>query len=121
MTKKMAAGQSLQSMGSKLNDAESAFDHFKKVNKGALQHIDSSAPDVRTPEVNHEAEWTQAQQKQLEDALRKYPPGPCRWTAIAKEVDGKGKKACQDRFRWIREEMLNNNKDNSTTAAKTSA
>lgn len=53
-----------------------------------------------------EEEWTGIQQKQLEDAMRKYPaalPAAERWAAIALVVDGKSKQQCVARFKYIRE------------------
>lgn len=51
-------------------------------------------------------QWTDAQQKQLEDALAKFPSSLDkneRWTSIAGAVDGKSKKECVERFKAIRE------------------
>jgi len=51
-------------------------------------------------------EWSTEQQKQLEEAMRKYPatltPAE-RWTKIAEVVEGKTKQQCVARFKYIRE------------------
>mmetsp|Transcript_30572 Transcript_30572/g.39397 ORF Transcript_30572/g.39397 Transcript_30572/m.39397 type:complete len:641 (-) Transcript_30572:232-2154(-) len=49
--------------------------------------------------------WEKSQQKQLEDALRKYPSTmdkADRWNAVTKEVEGKTKKQCIERFKFLR-------------------
>lgn len=52
--------------------------------------------------------WTQSQQQQLEQGLKKYPATMEkneRWTKIASEVTGKSKKACIARYKHLREEI----------------
>jgi hypothetical protein len=51
-------------------------------------------------------EWTPEQQKQLEEAMKKFPStlSPAeRWTLIADHVSGKTKQECVARFKYIRE------------------
>ena len=53
-------------------------------------------------------EWTDAQQKQLEAALVKYPASMeknDRWDKIGADVDGKSKKECVDRFKTLRDAL----------------
>ena len=54
--------------------------------------------------------WTVEQNKQLQDALGKFPASMDkneRWAAIAKAVTGKSKKDCVQRFKAIREALKN--------------
>jgi len=54
--------------------------------------------------------WSEEQDKQLQDGLKKYPGTMDkneRWTSIAKGVDGKGKKECVQRFKAIRAALKN--------------
>ena len=60
----------------------------------------------QTTTTSNEEDWNPAQQKQLEDAMRKFPatlPAPERWSSIATEVEGKTKQQCVARFKYIRE------------------
>ncbi len=57
-----------------------------------------------TTQTNPEEDWSDEQQKSLEAALRKYPssiPVNERWTNISKEVQGKTKKQCVDRYKYL--------------------
>jgi len=50
-------------------------------------------------------EWTEEQDKQLQAALREFPPSldkNQRWTSVSKAVDQKTKKECVQRFKAIR-------------------
>eukprot|EP00916_Digyalum_oweni_P008935 GHVL01015048.1.p1 GENE.GHVL01015048.1~~GHVL01015048.1.p1 ORF type:complete len:609 (+),score=186.51 GHVL01015048.1:176-2002(+) len=122
MTKKMAGGESLKSMGSKINDE--AYQQFKeKTDK--IQKQKSNAPlDIRdtydSPNsndfnmMNQDSEWTSQQQKFLELALSQYPASMDvqeRWNAISARVPGKDKKQCVARFRELRERVQNKKKE----------
>merc|ERR1719362_2278980 len=53
---------------------------------------------------NDEDTWTDEQQKSLETALKKYPASLSaneRWTSISKDVEGKNKKQCVERFKYL--------------------
>mmetsp|Transcript_8676 Transcript_8676/g.24943 ORF Transcript_8676/g.24943 Transcript_8676/m.24943 type:complete len:627 (-) Transcript_8676:159-2039(-) len=55
-------------------------------------------------------QWTEDQDKQLQDGLTKFPASMNkneRWTSIAKEVPGKTKKDCVQRFKAIRDAIKN--------------
>lgn len=55
------------------------------------------------PEVDPNA-WNDNQQKQLEAALKKYSKSLSaneRWSKIAKDVDGKDKKDCVERYKVL--------------------
>ena len=58
--------------------------------------------------------WTQAQQQKLESALKEFPTSmepQERWMKIAGRVEGKTKKQCVDRFKEIRNAMINKPKN----------
>ncbi|CAM9185323.1 unnamed protein product [Chrysoparadoxa australica] len=62
----------------------------------------------KTEEPNSE-EWSKKQHKQLEAALAKYPATlekNARWKSIASEVDGKTKKQCVERYKWVKQQLL---------------
>lgn len=81
----------------------------KKIETVAAPDVDyervakTPAPVVQTVTAD---EWSTEQQKQLEEAMRKYPatltPAE-RWTKIAEVVEGKTKQQCVARFKYIRE------------------
>jgi DnaJ family protein C protein 2 len=61
-------------------------------------------------EVNEgaDAKWPAAAQQQLEAALAKHPATmdkAARWAAVSKEVDGKNKKQCVERFKFLRAKL----------------
>lgn len=54
--------------------------------------------------VNEEDIWTEDQQKALETALKRHPSSLSaneRWTNISKEVPGKNRKQCVDRYKHL--------------------
>ena len=58
-------------------------------------------------------EWSDSQQKQLEEALRTFPSSMDkneRWKCIAKAVNGKTKKDCVVRFKALRAALLKKKK-----------
>lgn len=60
------------------------------------------------PALVDEVVWTEGQDKALQDALKKYPATMeknDRWAAIAKDVEGKTKKDCVNRFKAIRDAL----------------
>lgn len=53
---------------------------------------------------NKDEVWSEEQQKALETALKKHPSSLSaneRWGNIAKEVPGKNKKQCVDRYKYL--------------------
>eukprot|EP01066_Platyproteum_vivax_P015127 Platyproteum_vivax@DN6723_c0_g1_i2.p1 len=110
-SQELAQGQSLKSMGSTLN--QTAFDTFKKDHKNTAPPAKTEVePDLRLDPPNSDmgkGGWTAEQQKALELALSKHdasmPPNE-RWTAIAKDVSGKTKKECVERFKEIRKAII---------------
>ena len=75
---------------------------------------DASAPiDDTTPNASTGTGWTAEQDQQLQDGLAKYPASMDkneRWTKISKCVEGKSKKDCVQRFKAIREALMQNRK-----------
>ncbi|KJH49069.1 Myb-like DNA-binding domain protein [Dictyocaulus viviparus] len=57
--------------------------------------------------INHDVpicttEWSQVEQKQLEDALQRYPKGcESRWDKIAAAIPTKTKEQCQERIKKL--------------------
>jgi len=59
---------------------------------------------VEVKPVNDEDAWSDEQQKALEAALKKYPASLSaneRWTNISKDVPGKNKKQCVERYKYL--------------------
>jgi len=88
----------------KLGTSQAAFEmHQKKLNK----QVDSAEKPPAAPEGGDE--WTPEQQSALEAALKEYPASMDkneRWKAIAKAVPGKKKKECVERFKVLRQLLL---------------
>ena len=110
----------VQKSGMKVIDAEpdkrSVYDQREKVLNPEAKKEEKKVPEKTakpkengesTPkEAPKEEEWSQEQQKQLEQALREFPPSieaNERWTKIAEKVTGKTKKQCVDRFKQLRD------------------
>lgn len=56
-------------------------------------------------------DWSSAQQKQFESALRSIPStDPDRWEKIANAVEGKNKKQCVQRFKKLAQMVKENKK-----------
>ena len=54
--------------------------------------------------------WTDEQQKALEIALKRYPSSLSaneRWSNISKDVTGKNKKQCIDRYKYLSQLIKN--------------
>jgi len=113
--KELSDGQSLRSMGSRL---DSSFQAPNKVAKAKPEPKTTAAPKaspkaaIEKPAAEVEApassEWTAEQQKCLEAALQRHPATLDkneRWRLIAEEVTGKNKAQCVERFKFIREQM----------------
>jgi len=92
---------------------------------GASQaRIDHAKPkSSATPAEGSGADaWTADQQKALEAALAKYPASlekAERWTNIAADVEGRTKKECAERFKWIRAQVIQQKEDAQTKEEKT--
>jgi DnaJ family protein C protein 2 len=78
---------------------------------GAASATTGSSPPAAKDEDGSEgadAKWSTEAQQQLEAALAKYPASMDkaeRWAAIAKEVEGKSKKQCVERFKFLRAKL----------------
>jgi DnaJ family protein C protein 2 len=72
--------------------------------QAAVPDVDYERSAVKPAETPDE--WSGEQQKQLEEAMRKFPatlPPAERWAKIAECVPGKTKQQCVARFKYIRE------------------
>jgi DnaJ family protein C protein 2 len=76
----------------------------EKETKESMNTNTTAKPTTQTTQANAEDNWSEEQQKALEAALRKYPstiPVNERWTNISKDVPGKTKKQCVDRYKYL--------------------
>jgi len=82
---------------------------------------EKSSENEKKPEENKKEEvskedpenWSEEQQKALENALKKFPsslPANERWAKIGQEVSGKTKKQCVDRYKHIAQ-LIKNKQD----------
>mmetsp|Transcript_1448 Transcript_1448/g.3013 ORF Transcript_1448/g.3013 Transcript_1448/m.3013 type:complete len:588 (+) Transcript_1448:3-1766(+) len=88
---------------------EECIEKYNQVASSAAPPTDStnSVADDKDAEDGATSEaWTEEQDAQLQEMLRKYPADMDkneRWKAIANGIDGKSKKECVQRFKAIRE------------------
>jgi len=83
----------------------------KKKTKGGKQ----GAEMEKEGEEKGDEEWSQDQQKCLEQALGQFPKGTNeRWDRIAGKVDGKGKEQCMARFKVLAEQIKKKKAERST-------
>uniref|UniRef100_A0A7S4VKN5 DnaJ homolog subfamily C member 2 n=1 Tax=Alexandrium monilatum TaxID=311494 RepID=A0A7S4VKN5_9DINO len=119
-TKELSEGQSLKSMGSRLN-TENSFQAPKA--KAPAPAPAKAAPAKPAPPGDPPpnggggggepapaaaAEWTPEQQKALETALQRHPASLDkneRWRLIAEDVPGKTKAQCVERFKFLRGQL----------------
>jgi DnaJ homolog subfamily C member 2 len=78
---------------------------------GTRDSTDAAAATTKAIDnsASKESSWTAEQDRQLQDALALYPASMEkneRWTAIAAAVPGQSKKSCVQRFKAIREALL---------------
>jgi len=76
----------------------------EKETKESVNNSATIKPATQATQANPEDNWSEEQQKALEAALRKYPssiPVNERWTNISKDVPGKTKKQCVDRYKYL--------------------
>jgi len=91
---------------------ENDFDLNSVINKGSEKKIEKKIEPttkmsdtlISNQSTQEEDMWTEEQQKQLEAALKKYPSTLApneRWASISKDVTGKTKKQCVDRYKYL--------------------
>jgi hypothetical protein len=77
----------------------------KKEEPKIVENNTSNINNISTSNViAPEDVWSEEQQKALEAALKKYPSSMSaneRWTSISKDVPGKNKKQCVDRYKYL--------------------
>eukprot|EP00127_Corallochytrium_limacisporum_P007372 Clim_evm9s249 gene=Clim_evmTU9s249 len=93
----------------------SAFERLEreKAKKGHTAHAPESEASVsyQMTQLENVQKWETAEQKQLEEALRKYKANEeDRWAKIAKEVPGRSEEECKARFQYI-VEMIKKKKE----------
>ena len=65
--------------------------------------VDGKKTDEKTKSEEEHA-WSEMQQNLLEVALKKHPASlsaTTRWTKISKDVPGKNKQQCVDRYKYL--------------------
>ncbi len=75
----------------------------EKAKKAEEEKKKQQEESQKEPE-NKDDVWSEEQQKSLETALKNHPSSLSaneRWTNIAKEVPGKNKKQCVDRYKYL--------------------
>ena len=101
------------------SSAQARSDAFAKASEGseggaspgkkeAAASAALGAAEVEEGGEGADSKWSPEQQKQLEGALAKYPASMDkaeRWTGIGKEVEGKTKKQCAERFKFLRQKL----------------
>jgi DnaJ family protein C protein 2 len=84
----------------------------KPVEKNGVATKAPSSVSAPAATSSGDDEWTEEQDKQLQDGLAQYPTNMDkneRWTSIAKAVRGKSKKHCVNRFKAIRDTIKHKN------------
>ena len=97
----LGGGFSEQQIAEKAKELKENPINKPKEEKGTYK-IETSTPIVK------DDKWTQAQQKQLENAIKSVPntlPPKERWTKIAEYIEGKTMEDCVKRFKEIKEKM----------------
>lgn len=80
---------------------------------------EESSVEHVVPKGDDSSEWSEAQQRALDLALKKYPASMDkkeRWTSIASEVEGRSLNECIDRFKMLCE-LVKRGVDPTTAAA----
>ena len=77
-----------------------------KGGKLGLTEDNEATNDTENPttdsKANMASDWTQVQQKELEQAIKSFPKGTEeRWDRIASKVGGKSKEECLLRFKYL--------------------
>jgi len=76
----------------------------KEEEKEEIKVVKKTSNTVQVEAANEEEVWSEEQQKSLEAALKKYPSSLSaneRWGSISKDVPGKSKKQCVDRYKYL--------------------
>lgn len=77
---------------------------FKPIEKEKESKNKEKEGTNKDKEKDEVVQWSNEEQKLLESALKKYPsslPANERWTNIAKEIPGKTKKQCVERYKYL--------------------